>query len=222
MKIIGHRGARGLSPENTIASIEKAIEHGVDEVEVDVRMTKDHVAVLHHDSTLIDPSGTEVTIKHTTYAELLRHKPDLAALDHAIRVIGHRCPLIIEIKPKVNPEEIINIIRFYLAKGWRIEEFRVASFDYKILQQVRQALPDISIIVNEAWSSIRARIRCRKLGTRRISISQLALWRGFLKAMHKSGYKVSPFSINSVRRARKWRPYLYGAITDYPDRFEKK
>ena len=62
MKIVGHRGARGLSPENTIASLEKAIEHGVDMVEVDVRVTKDGVAVLHHDPVVTDPDGAEIII----------------------------------------------------------------------------------------------------------------------------------------------------------------
>ncbi len=222
MKIIGHRGARGLSPENTLASIEKAIEHGVDEVEIDVRMTKDHVAILHHDPVIIDASGTEVIIKHTTYAELLRHKPDLAPLDHAIRTIAHRCPIIIEIKPGIDPKKTFEIIRLYLAKGWRLDEFRIASFDREILAKARERFPDITLVVNERWSSLRARRVCKLVGTKRVSMDQRWLWRGFLKAMQRAGYQISPYAMNSPRRAKKWAPYLYGVITDRPDRFEKK
>ncbi len=222
MRIIGHRGARGLAPENTIAGIEKAIEHGVDEIEIDVRMTKDHVAVLHHNPNVLDASGAEVIIKRTTYAELLRHKPDLAPLDHTIRTIAHRCPVIIEIKPGENPKKTFEIIRYYLAKGWRLNEFRIASFDSKILAHARKEFPGITLVVNEAWSSLRARRLCNRLGTRRISMNQRWLWRGFLKAMKHAGYQISPYTINSPRRAKKWAPYLYGIVTDFPDLFEKK
>lgn len=222
MKIIGHRGARGLSPENTIAGIEKAIEHGVDEIELDARITKDGVAVLHHDPAVRDPSGQELTIRHATYTELLRHKPDLAALDMAIRVIAHRCPVIIEIKPGEDPKKIERIIRYYLAKGWRLHEFRVASFSLPILQYMHETFPHLPLIVNERWSSIRARYKCEKVGTKRVSMQQWWLWRGFLKAMKRSGYQISPYTVNNPKRARKWHPYIYGIITDRPDLFERK
>jgi hypothetical protein len=47
------------------------------------------------------------------------------------------------------------------------------------------------------------------------------LWRGFLHGMHKRGYQISPYTMNDPVQARRWSPYLYGAITDYPDRFER-
>lgn len=48
-KIIAHRGASGLAPENTLPAIEAAIEVGADGVEFDVQLSKDGHAVLHHD-----------------------------------------------------------------------------------------------------------------------------------------------------------------------------
>jgi glycerophosphoryl diester phosphodiesterase len=45
----GHRGARGLLPENTIPSFRKALEIGVDTIECDMAVTKDDVVVIHHD-----------------------------------------------------------------------------------------------------------------------------------------------------------------------------
>ena len=45
---IGHRGAAALAPENTIASLERAVEHGVDVVEIDVLDTRDGELVLAH------------------------------------------------------------------------------------------------------------------------------------------------------------------------------
>lgn len=223
MKIIGHRGARHLRPENTIASLNKAIEHHVDAIEIDVRMTKDHVAVLHHDPFLLDPDGAEVSIRRSTYAQLLKHKADLAPLDHAIRVIGHRCPVIIEIKPGENPRKTIEIIRYYLAKGWRLDEFEITSFDFKLLQQVKAELPHITLIVNENWSSIRARFRANQLATRRINMNQHWLWVGFLRAMYRGGWQLSSYPAHKHSREvpRSWHRYLYGTITDRPEAYDK-
>ncbi len=48
---IGHRGARSLAPENTLAALEKAWEIGADGVEVDVQVSADGRLVIHHDNT---------------------------------------------------------------------------------------------------------------------------------------------------------------------------
>jgi glycerophosphoryl diester phosphodiesterase len=71
--IQGHRGARGLAPENTMAAFEKAIELGVTTLELDVVMTLDGVFVVHHDLQLnpklcTSPSGD--TIRRRPLAEL--------------------------------------------------------------------------------------------------------------------------------------------------------
>lgn len=57
IEIQGHRGARGLLPENTIPAFERAIELGVDTLELDLGVTRDGVPVAHHDRAL-DPDRT--------------------------------------------------------------------------------------------------------------------------------------------------------------------
>jgi len=57
IEIQGHRGARGLLPENTIPAFERAVELGVDVLELDLGMTRDGVPVVHHDRAL-DPDRT--------------------------------------------------------------------------------------------------------------------------------------------------------------------
>lgn len=55
MLLIGHRGAPGLAPENTIASFEHAIERGANAIEADVCITSDGAFVLWHDPDPDDP-----------------------------------------------------------------------------------------------------------------------------------------------------------------------
>ena len=60
LNVIGHRGAAGLLPENTIAGFKKAMEIGVDTIELDIRLTSDNEAVVYHDSRL-NPAITRDT-----------------------------------------------------------------------------------------------------------------------------------------------------------------
>jgi glycerophosphoryl diester phosphodiesterase len=82
----GHRGARGLLPENTIPSFLKALEFGVTTLEMDVVITKDHQVVLSHEPYLSSeicskPDGTPISpseeksfnIYQMTFAELSRY-----------------------------------------------------------------------------------------------------------------------------------------------------
>src|ERR671939_1482007 len=48
----GHRGARGLAPENTLPGFAKALAIGVSTLELDLGLTKDGVVVVHHDARL--------------------------------------------------------------------------------------------------------------------------------------------------------------------------
>lgn len=50
--VVGHRGARGRFPENTLPAVRHALEAGADGVEVDIRVTADDVPVVAHDATL--------------------------------------------------------------------------------------------------------------------------------------------------------------------------
>jgi glycerophosphoryl diester phosphodiesterase len=85
--VTGHRGAMALESENTIASFELARELGADEIEFDVRLTADGIAVVHHDEHLgrvVDGSGP---VSEHTWQQLSR-----------LRVHGrHAIPLLDEV-----------------------------------------------------------------------------------------------------------------------------
>lgn len=69
-RVIGHRGAAGYAPENTIESIHVAADLGIEWVELDVKITKDQVPIIFHDETLERTTGTNALIAQTTYDEI--------------------------------------------------------------------------------------------------------------------------------------------------------
>lgn len=68
--IIAHRGASKHAPENTFAAFKRAIDAGADGIELDVRLAKDGVAMVFHDSSLKRIAGRKGRIAHYTSTEL--------------------------------------------------------------------------------------------------------------------------------------------------------
>lgn len=240
MKIIGHRGAKGLAPENTLRSFEKALEHHVDEIELDVRNTRDGQAILAHDRFVRQADGEKLDILVHDLAELKKHKPTLTTLEEALRGVGRRSPVYVEVKPAVSTEPTIRVINQLLGEGWQNSDFRLGSYSQEVLLELHRALPGIQTIVIENWSGVRAARRARALGTTRISMLEYWLWPGFIRAMKRRGIELYSFpgrpsakqklfalfglvgATNDPRRARRWERYgLTGVITDYPDLYEK-
>ena len=69
---IGHRGARVYEPENTLRSFQRAIEIGVDAVELDVRKTKDNELVVIHNANVNKTTNGSGSVNELTLEEIKR------------------------------------------------------------------------------------------------------------------------------------------------------
>lgn len=221
MKIIGHRGARGLAPENTIAGLKKALEYHVDEVEFDLRVTKDQIVVLHHDRFVTGSNGSKYGITNYLYQELKHHKPDLTTFSEALGCINNKVRPYIEVKPNEPVELIIKVLHEHIGSMYAAEDLLLASKSQKTLRQLHAALPAVPKIVIEPWSGLRAIHRAHQVDTKFISMNQLWLWRGFITAMSRRGWKLYAYTLNNPVKVKRWANYgLYAIVTDYPDRFK--
>lgn len=219
MLIIGHRGAKGLAPENTKKSLQSALDYNVDAIEIDVRNTADNVPVLNHDPFILN-NGEKLYINKNKLVDLKRIKTNLITLDEAMRFIAAKKQLVIEIKPEVDTEAIVICIKNRLNNEWKAKDIKLSSFSYKVLIQMKKSIPEIDLIVNEKWSGVRGTRRAKKLNTKYITMNQRWLWGGFIKSLSRSNYKLSAYTVNDPGKAKKWAKYgLYAVITDYPDRF---
>lgn len=111
-RIIGHRGAAAYAPENTLEGLHTAADMGIEWVEVDVKITKDHVPILFHDDTLErTTNGGDRPVAECTYDEIRALEAGswfgesfagitIPTLEEALEVlIGHNLGLNLEIKP---------------------------------------------------------------------------------------------------------------------------
>lgn len=225
MKIIGHRGARELAPENTLASIQAALDYHVDEIEIDVRVTKDGVAILYHDPEIhLGDRQQGLVIKNHSLAEIRQQKPDIALLEDAIRLVNKRARLMIELKPNEPIQSTVDTIHRVLSEGWQPSDFILGSFSQRTLIELHKALPSIETIVIGKFSGLlHARWRAQQLKTKNISLNHHTLWWGFIRLLVREGYTLYTYTLNDPKKAARFTRYgLYGVITDRPDLFKER
>ncbi len=220
MKIISHRGAKGLAPEHTIPSFEAALAADVDEIEFDIRISSDGIAILEHDNTLEASNGKNYEVSSYTLAELRSFKDDLMTLEETLQLIRKRCVAHIEVKPGEAVEPVLRTVQSFIDRGWPVELFIISSRDFKLLRQVKKLAPHIPLSIIQPWSGVLAVWYARRLGTKRISMNEHVMWPGFIRSMSRRGWLLSGYAMNDLPRAKRWEKYgLYAIITDYPDRF---
>lgn len=127
-EIIAHKGASGVAPENTLIAFQKAIDLGVDMIELDVRHTVDEEIIVFHDSILNRTTNGTGLVEEKTLAEIKEldagswFDPEYSdqkvpTLKEALDLIDGRCKVLIEVKHMDHPhyhdfaEKLINIIR---------------------------------------------------------------------------------------------------------------
>lgn len=219
MKIIAHRGVHTNAPENSLAAIQAALAAKIDGIETDLRTTADGAAVLSHDSYFLSENSLKLPVREHTLTKLRKLVPALTTLPDAAAATHGHTTLYLEIKPGEPTVPIIKTLRALLAAQSSPSDFVISSFDFRILQTLHKALPQVPLMVLDRWSGVRASSRARRLGTTLIGMNARWLWRGFLRAMQRSGFRLIPYTVNSPAVARKWEPYIEGIFTDYPARF---
>ena len=143
IEVTGHRGAAGLEPENTLRSIRRAIDLGVDRVEIDVRVSKDGHLVVIHDETVDRTTDGHGYVRDLTLQELRRLDAGkgerIPTLEEALRLTMGKVKLQIELKAAEATEPVVDLVERYGAE----EEVIVTSFMHELLGRVHELNPSI-------------------------------------------------------------------------------
>jgi len=148
MLCIGHRGAMGHEPENTLLSIRKALELGVDGIEIDVYNVENNLVVIHDRNLSRTTNGTGYLEQHSF--EYLRSLDagkgeQIPTLQEVFDTVNRQALINIELKGSNTAELLADLIKDYIAKGWSESDFVVSSFDHYQLNQFKNAYPIIKI-----------------------------------------------------------------------------
>ena len=230
--IIAHRGASAVTPENTRASIARAIEMGAKVIEFDVRETSDGNLVLFHDDTLDRLAGREGKIESLTLEEV--KTLDVGRwFGREEAFIGERVALFSEaveqcLEAGVTPliERKTGTPEAYAAVLESLEatdRVIVQAFDWVFLQGIKGQLPTLEIGALGSKTIDPERLnRLRELKPTWVGWKFSDLTVEDLARLKESDFRVALWTVNDPAEAARWlKAGVDGIITDYPDKMLK-
>lgn len=230
--VIAHRGASGNAPENTLAALSMAADHGATCVEIDVSISADDIAFVHHDDSLDRCTSARGLLCEHTADQLdqldaskgmqgFEGEP-LPRLSAAIKLLESRnLGLNLEIKPRAGLEvRTVEAISLLVESRWPTHLPLVfSSFSRQSLDLAKQRLPQIprALLVEavpDDWQSLIERYECRNLhcdGTRLTEVQT--------KQLRDSDLGVFCYTVNDAAKAQALLDSgVHGVFTDFPQR----
>lgn len=222
--IIGHRGAMGHETENTLASIQKALDLEVDMIEIDVFNIKSGETVVFHDKTLDRLSNAGGNIEEWNYYDLTRVILDgghrIPKLQDVLKLIDHKVRLNIELKGAGTTNRVNFITNYYIEKrGWKLDDFLISSFDWDELRAMRKANANIPIAILTEDDPADAIAIAKELGAEAINPNfELLNAENNLK-IQEAGFKIYPWTVNEPEDILQMKRFgVDGIITNFPER----
>ena len=222
--IIGHRGAKGHVAENTIPSIAKAMELGVDGIEIDIFLCKSGELVVFHDKKLNRLTNAQGYIESLEYDSIQKIKVlgdyKIPTLEEVLELIDGKVFLNIELKGGGTAEPTHKILSTLLKqKKWTADQFIISSFNWEELKRFYRLNREVPIAVLTDDDPLDALPVAQEVNAHAINPSFKSLNEKNVKKIHQAGYKVFPYTINKPKDIEKMLTLkVDGIITDYPER----
>ena len=211
---IGHRGAKGLVAENTIASFQKAIELGVDMIELDVHLSKDGIPVVIHDET-IDRTTHHSGFVNQFTTEFLQ-SIGVPSLKDVFDLVENRCAINIEIKVFEATKPVLEVLK---NTKFPQEKIIISSFNWDVHNVCRFEERSISLGVLTELSIEEALTFAKKINAYSINPYFKLLNHENVKNIHQNGFKVFPWTVNNPDDITFVKSLnVDGIISDFPDR----
>jgi len=215
---IGHRGAKGYEPENTLISFEKAIKLNADGVELDVHLSSDGELMVIHDETIDRTTNKKGFVNQFTALALKKY--GVPKLIEVFDLVNQRCFINIELKGIGTVQPVAELISRYISqKNWNDTDFLVSSFDWKMLEEIHLLNPKIRIGVLTEENVDEALAFAKKTKAFSIHPNYRLLAKENVALMRENGLEVYPWTVNSTEDIQKIKSFnVNGIISDFLDR----
>lgn len=221
---IGHRGAKAYVAENTIESVEKALEFGVDGIEIDVHKCASGELVVFHDFTLDRMTNGQGEVSKYTLTELKQLKVNdrflIPTLEDVLNIIDKKCMLNIELKGKNTAVEACHIVKKYIDNnGWQLDHFIISSFQHHELEMVFNTNKNLRLGVLTKASVTDAVEFAKTINAYAVHPNVALMTRDNVKRAQDEGYKVITWTVNDDDTIARMTSYGVDAIiSDIPDK----
>ena len=215
---IGHRGAKGYKPENTLASFAKAIELNVDAIELDVHLSSDGEIMVIHDETLNRTTTKTGFVSDYSASEL--KKLGIPTLEEVILLVNKRCVINIEIKEATATPKVLQLIEKSVnEQHWKYIQFQISSFNWEALSMVSKINSKIAIGVLAEASIEKALAFAIQIKAHSINPYYKLLNSENVNLIHSNGFKIYTWTVNTPEDLIFVKSLnVDGIISDFPDR----
>ncbi len=243
MKLIGHRGARGEAPENTLGGFQHIIDLGLKAVEFDVRLLADGKLAVLHDASLQRTADQPDLLAHLSTNDLSHFdnrqgwtdwaQPEpIPSLQQTLDLLLHFEHIEVEVKAVEDQNAVLKIVDQLIVElnNWpNRKAVTVTSFDVRILAALQQSrneqkhqlktglLLEPSSLSDALPYGQTPAEQAIALGCSRIGLSDKLATESGILAIKNAGLSISIWTVNSPERAKeleKWQ--VDGLITDLP------
>lgn len=223
---IGHRGAKGHEPENTLIAFQKAMDMFVDGIELDVHLSSDGEIIVIHDFTIDRTTSGKGLVNELSLPELkaFRIKDELTqqipTLVEVLDLVNQKCFVNIELKSYETAEKVVKLIEKYISdKNWNYNDFLISSFDWTALQQVTFLNSEIPIGVLTETDLDLALAFAKFIQARSIHPHFHLLTKENTLRIQEKGLQVFTWTVNEPDDIQKIKSFkVNGIITDFPNR----
>ncbi|MFT7611636.1 MAG: glycerophosphoryl diester phosphodiesterase [Parvicellaceae bacterium] len=242
MKIIGHRGWRGNYPENTIIGIKKAIELGVNGIEIDLVVNAEMQLVLSHEPwmhpDICEPGGQEFNLFQMDQNEIMRYDCGLKKnrLEHQLKIKSTK-PLFEEVRRSLNwngvellleikshpkgdglfhphPTKYAEIVAQELESFTEPSSIFIMSFDLRILSEIQKLNPKLKVVLVTEKETLLPDLKLDAIAPNHQIINERNIneWKD-------KGLQIFCWTVNELKDIRKCSNLNVDAIiSDYPNR----
>lgn len=221
---IGHRGAKGYEPENTLISFQKAIDLNVDGIELDVHLSSDGELMVIHDETIDRTTDGKGEVNKFTKAELqsfsIEDNNTIPTLEEVFDLVNHQCLINIELKTFETAAKTVQLIEKYIhEKNWEYSDFLVSSFNWDALEEIDFINPKIPTAVLTETDLDKALAFAKIIQAKAINPDFQLLTTENTKRIQKNGFDVYPWTVNEIEDIKQMKSFnVNGIISDFPDR----
>lgn len=219
---IGHRGAMGHAPENTLASFQKALELGTPCVELDVYYVDGNLVVFHDDRLERTTNGSGYLLdKDFDYLRSLDagNGEKIPTLREVFEKIDLRAGVNIELKGPDTARPVVEFISALRKHGWNDDLILVSSFNHRELAEVRRVDSRIRLGAMIVGLPVDDAAFAAVLGAYSVHLSLEFVDRRFVDNAHSRGLRVFVFTVNHPDDICKMEELgVDGVFTNYPER----
>ncbi|MET9221904.1 glycerophosphodiester phosphodiesterase [Streptomyces sp. NPDC088197] len=213
---VGHRGVMGVEPENTLRSFRRAEKAGLDQIELDLHLSKDGALIVMHDADVDRTTDGAGLVRDLTLDEIRGLDAGLGervpVFEEVLEAVGR--PIQAEIKDVAAARALADTLSAHGAT----DRVSVLSFHDEALAEIRTLLPDVRTVLVASDLGPEIVTRAQAVGARLVSLELRQVNLDVVERCQAAGIAVMAWTVNTAQEwalARALR--LDGAATDLPE-----